>query len=65
MLEADIADAKQRSDRKHGLALDPLAVDIGAVGRLEIGDLELFPGQLDQAMGAGHPRIGKDNVGGR
>ena len=44
---------------------DPLTVDVGPVGRIEVRDQELVVCKADDAMLSRDALVGKDNVGGR
>lgn len=50
MPERNIADPKDRADGKKGDASDPLVIDVGAVGRIQIQDAKPVVGQFDHAM---------------
>ena len=62
VLERYISDAKQRTDRQDFAAVDPVVVDIGSVGRVQVGDPNLVGGQFDQAVRPGNRRSGDNDV---
>ena len=62
---ANLAEPKDGTDGKDRRAADPLVVDIGAVGRVEVGDQQLVIGEADDAMFARDRPVREDHVGGR
>ena len=50
MFEGNIANPKDGTDGQFFGAGNPLVVDIGAVGRIQVRHAQLLAGQFDQAM---------------
>ena len=64
VFQRDIAHLQHRTDVEQCLIVNAFAVDVGAVGRIEVVDAQLVAGELDLAMQARDARVGDDDVGG-
>ena len=63
VFQRDIAHLKHGADVEQRLIVDAFAVDIGAVGRVEVVDAQLVAGELDPAVQARDARVGDNDVG--
>ncbi|MEO7379511.1 MAG: hypothetical protein ABIV23_05520, partial [Sphingomicrobium sp.] len=60
-----VANPQDRADVEQGRCGNAFAIDERAIGRAEVGHAQVVIDLLDQAMGARHPRVGQDDIGGR